>query len=311
MILRLLCPSGHVLDVDAQLAGRKIRCGACGAIIVAPLPSTGPRQKPPPQKPALRPPVKPPAAPPAKPDTKPIAKLPVGPPAKPVVKPQVAPPLKPPTADLAPAAAPSLHREPGMVAVPLPPIVEPSNAAAPPAEAAMRRPRRGLAITAWLRKLWPPADSHLPDNVTIPGKTERRTALQLAALLAVAALLDLLPIIGLRHADLRFAPPWALAAVFLAVLQFVYALWMINAPDWVSARVQMMVSALATTIYGMVMTLTMIMPVNRALILGLGEVRRSAPAWCGLMFLFMGAATWFCGRTSTRWRRSLTPPSKE
>ena len=107
------------------------------------------------------------------------------------------------------------------------------------------------------------------------------------------------------------APPWALAAVFLAVLQLVYAAWMINAPDWASARVQMVVCAVVTTIYGMLMTLTMITPVNHPLILGLGEVRRAAPAWCGLMLVLIGAATWFCGRTSAKWKRSLMPRSEE
>ena len=38
MILRLICPTGHVLDVDSQLAGRKIRCGACGKIMLVPQP---------------------------------------------------------------------------------------------------------------------------------------------------------------------------------------------------------------------------------------------------------------------------------
>ena len=43
MILRLICPSGHVLDVDAELAGRKIRCGACGKIMV--VPTVAPRER--------------------------------------------------------------------------------------------------------------------------------------------------------------------------------------------------------------------------------------------------------------------------
>ncbi len=137
-------------------------------------------------------------------------------------------------------------------------------------------------------------------------------ALQLAAVPAVAAIVGLLPVFGLGHANLLAAPPWALAAVFLAVLQLVYAAWMINVPDWASARVQMVVCAILATIYGMLMTLTMITPVNHPLILGLGEVRRAAPAWCGLMLVLMGAATWFCGRTSARWRRrSFTVEEKQ
>ena len=135
-------------------------------------------------------------------------------------------------------------------------------------------------LSPWLRKFWPAAERHLPADATIPGKAERRIALQLAAVPAVAALVSLLPV-GLGHANLLTAPPWALAAVFLAVLQLVYAVWMINVPDWVTARVQMFVCALFATIYGMLMTLTMITPVYRPLLLGLGEVRHTAPAWCG------------------------------
>lgn len=302
MIFRLFCPAGHVLDVDAQLAGRKIRCGACGAIMVVPIPLKGPAPKA-----AVRPQAAPPAKPPLRPAVKPVAK----PPARPIEKPQAAPQTKPATADLPRTPVPILSPEPGMVSVPVPPAAEPRGVAAPSPEAAVRRASLGLAIASWLRKLWPAAERHLPDNVTIPGKTEQRIALQLAAVLSVAALLDLLPVVGLGYVNLRVAPPWALAAVFLAVLQAVYALWMINAPDWAAARVLMVVCAIATTIYGMLMTLTMIMPVNRSLILQLGEVRRAGPAWCGLMFFFMGAATWFCGRTSARWRRSLTPRSEE
>ena len=112
------------------------------------------------------------------------------------------------------------------------------------------------------------------------------------------------------HANLFTAASWALATVFLAVLQLIYALWLINVPDWATARVQMVVCAILATLYGMLMTLTMITPVNNPLILGLGEYAR-APAWCGLMLTLMGAATWFCGRTSARWRRGLMPRSEE
>ncbi len=298
MILRLLCPSGHVLDVDARLAGRKIRCGACGKIMIVPLPVKGP--------------VRNPARPPAKPIIRPSAAPPVKPPAKPIVKPQAAPPAKPqpqppaqkPTAEPPPPTPPNLPREPGMVAVPLPPVEQPKHAAEVGEAAVARWRSLGLAFSSWLAKLWPVAERHLPADATIPGTAERRIALRLAAVPAGAALVSLLPVIA-GHANLLAAPAWALAAVFLAVLQLVYAAWMINAPDWAAARVQMVVCTIVTTIYGMLMTLTMITPVNHPLMLDLGGVRSAARVWCGLMLVLMGAATWFCGRASVKMEKSV------
>ena len=196
-----------------------------------------------------------------------------------------------------------------MVHVPLPAVRRPKPAVAVSEPAVVRRKVAAIAVPAWLRKLWPSTEKYLPADVTIPGEVERRAALRLAAVPVIAALASLVPVL-MGHANLFHAPRWALAAVFLAVLQLIYAAWMVNVPDWVSARVQMVVCAAATTIYGMVMTLTMTMPPNRPLSLDLGEIRHSAPGWCGLIFLLMGAATWFCGRTSAEWRRGLTPRGK-
>jgi len=249
--------------------------------------------------------------PPARPAGKPMANLPAAPPAKPTSKPPAAPQAKRATAEPPAATQPNLPREPGMVAVPLPAMEQPKRAATAGEVAIVRHRITGFASSSWLRKLWPPAEKYLPADATIPGKAEQWIALQLAVVLSVAALASATPVVIEGHANLLTAPRWALTAVFVATLQLVYAVWMINAPDWVSARVQMVVCAVVTTVYGMVMTLTMITAANHPLILGLGEVRRFAPAWCGMMLVLMGAATWFCGRTSARWRRSLMLRSEE
>jgi hypothetical protein len=310
MMLRLLCPSGHVLDVDAKLAGRKIRCGGCGKIMLVPGPAKAPPKKPAAGQadgPMVRPPAKPvvkQTAPLAKPVVKQAAPLPNS-----IAKPPAPPPAKRPTAEPPPATTPNLPREEGMVALPLPPVEQPEPAAMVGQATVARRRIMGFAIPSWLRKLWPPAEKHLPADVTMPGKAEQRIALQLAAVPAVVAVLSVAPVV-VSHVNLATAPPWALAAMFLAVLQLVYAAWMINAPDWASARVQMAVCAIVATIYGMLMTLTMVTPANHPLILGLEDVRHLAPAWCGLMLVVMGAATWFCGRISSRWRRGLMPQSQ-
>ncbi len=198
-----------------------------------------------------------------------------------------------------------------MVAVPLPPKPAPVEAAAVNETSVDRRAMAMAAFAAWRRKLWPAAETHLPADATVPGTADRRAALRLAAAPAACAALGLLPVLVTGHVNPFTAPPWALAAVFLAVLQWIYGAWMINVPDWASARVQMVVCAIITTIYGMVMTLTMIAPARRTLILGLDEVRRGAPAWCAIMLAVMGMATWFCGRASMQWKRRLEPGSDE
>jgi hypothetical protein len=166
-----------------------------------------------------------------------------------------------------------------------------------------------MVFRDWFRDRLPARPTHLPADVTEPGPEQRQTALRLAIAVAAPAVLSLLPVVLSGHANLLAAPPWALWAVLLAVVQLIYAGWMVNAPDWASARVQMIVCAAATTIYAMAMTLVLITPVNRPLILGLGEARRLAPGWCGVMFLLLGVATWYCGRTSARWRNKVPSPS--
>jgi hypothetical protein len=329
MILRILCPTGHVLDVDAQLAGRKIRCGACGKTMLVPGPIGGPLK---PERPSARRPAQTPGKPPEQ--TKPTA--PSGPAARPQtaappitqpVAPPTAPPLTPPRrqtappqleieADLAAAAArtqnddqpkrpPAGPPEPPDTNLP-PPTDDEENGE--PIGDALANPVNGRGLASWLRKLWPgarrlPPGATAPD-VTEPGKDEQRASLQMAAVTSLAAVLGSLPVVAMNHANLFAAPRWALAAVFLTVLQLVYAAWVINVPDWASARVLMVVCALVTTVYGMLMTLTMITPGAQPL-LGLGEARRAAPAWCGLMLVLTAAATWYCGRTSARWKARL------
>ena len=39
------------------------------------------------------------------------------------------------------------------------------------------------------------------------------------------------------------------------------------------------------------------------MILDMSEVRHSARAWCGSVWLVMSLATYVCGRVATRWRR--------
>jgi hypothetical protein len=425
MILRLICPTGHVLDVDSQLAGRKVRCGACGRIMLVPMPSgtkhaaaAKPPRKPlprtqpklPPDKPSIERPTAetplvttllsepPAAAPPPTAAESPSSAAPVyseSPAAEVVSEPpleldlaqqgqplsgiesaefplvdvlddSLPPPLfeSPSMVELLatePAAEPptiAFVRKPFASERPAMPSPEPPSevlaarptVAWPPAETtsitpapaedpevqqtqslplsrydqdrleprplsstaelmtdeAVTLPRsRGVEFLVWLRNRFPSHAAYLPDDAIEPSWAERRTARGLAAALAAIAVLNLLPVILSGHYNLLAAPPWAVLAVLLAVVQVVYAARLANAPDWSTVQVQMIVSASVTTAYAMLTTLALLTPSEKPLLFGLGEVRRLVPAWCGLMMLVMGGVTWYCGRTSAHWRREL------
>jgi hypothetical protein len=168
------------------------------------------------------------------------------------------------------------------------------------------RRSRGVEFLSWLHNHLPSRPDHIPADAIEPTWAEQRTARGLAAALAAAAVMSVVPIVLKSYVNLLAAPPWALWTVLLAAVQLIFAGWLANAPDWATVRVQMILSAAITTIYAMVMTLVLVTPQSRTLILGLDEVRHMAPAWCGIMFAVMAAFTWYCGRTSTHWRRQLT-----
>jgi hypothetical protein len=239
--------------------------------------------------------------------------------------------VNPPTAELPPSPAPTITPEPSMALLLPPPETEDSGEYEDSAshkpnghdddryapvpqpvtvgtyvdDAVTLRRSRGVEFLSWLYNHLPARPDHVPADAIEPSWAERRTARGLAAALAVVAVLSLLPVVLLRHVDLRSAPPWALWTVLFAAVQLVFAGWLANAPDWATVRVQMIVSAGLTTLYAMAMTLLLLTPSSRTLILGLDEVRPLGAAWCGLMFFLLGAATWCCGRTSTRWREQI------
>ncbi len=70
--------------------------------------------------------------------------------------------------------------------------------------------RRSLSAEffSWLSSHLPARPSHLPADAIEPSWTERRTAAGLAAVLAATALLGLLPVVVLGHANLLAAPRW-------------------------------------------------------------------------------------------------------
>jgi hypothetical protein len=75
---------------------------------------------------------------------------------------------------------------------------------------------------------------------------------------------------------------------------------MLNAPDWATAWVVMLVCALVATGYAVVTAMVLATPIDHPLIWDLAEVRRWATLWSAAVVVVMGLATYCCGRTSAR-----------
>ncbi len=141
------------------------------------------------------------------------------------------------------------------------------------------------------------ADGYQPD----PGKVTSIRWLGLA--LAALAIIGAAP----AHDHLAFigAPSWAQGILLLTTLQLFYIVWMVTLPDWSTAWVLMIVYASIAALYGFTLAVTSFTPVDRAMILDLTEVRRTAPAWCGAMLLFTFLGSFLCGRFSARWHKAF------
>lgn len=118
-------------------------------------------------------------------------------------------------------------------------------------------------------------------------------------------LFSVAPVLYRLQVNLATAPGWARAVVLLAALQAVYIGWMLSAPDWSTAWVVMLVFAGVSALYAVATAMAIATPPDRAMPLGLGEVRYSARAWCASVLAVMSLCTYLVGRFSTRWRRSF------
>jgi len=125
----------------------------------------------------------------------------------------------------------------------------------------------------------------------------------LGGVLSIAVVFSMLP--ALAHLNLQTAPGWARVVLLLGALQLFFIVWVVNEPDWASGWVLMLVFAGVSTLYGMATAMAIATPLDRPMLLGMGEVRASSGSWCGSMLLVMSLCTYLCGRASTRWRRSF------
>lgn len=135
-----------------------------------------------------------------------------------------------------------------------------------------------------------------------------QTVRWLAAFLGMVATFGALPALG--HANLATAPPWARLAILVAALQAVYVAWMVFAPDWSTVWVAMLVSAAVATLYAAATAIALATPLDAPLPLGMGDVRARLDRWCGAVLMLNALATYACGRTSVKWRRTVMPADR-
>ena len=145
----------------------------------------------------------------------------------------------------------------------------------------------------------------MPVDIYRPDQGRILTVKWLALFLAAAVAFSLIPVFYKMYLNLETAPGWARVILLMAALQAIYIAWMLSAPDWVSVWVVMLVFALVAAAYGMATALALATPLDKSMLLGMGEVRTSAKGWCGAVLLVMSLATYLSGRTSAKWRRAF------
>jgi len=142
----------------------------------------------------------------------------------------------------------------------------------------------------------------MPAGVYRADRGHVETVRWLAGVLGLLVLLAGLPALG--HLNVASAPGWARALLLITLLQIAYLAWMAILPDWSTVWVAMLVFAAVATLYALAAGLAVATPPDRALPLGLGEVRDKLARWSTAALLLGVLGTYLCGRTSVRWQRS-------
>jgi len=134
---------------------------------------------------------------------------------------------------------------------------------------------------------------------------KRQTVRLLALMLAAIALVGLTPVVWFGQLPMAPAPAWAVLVTFVAVLQLLYVAWLVVTPDWATLRVLAGGFLLVAIAYGLGWLLLVTAPPADILSLGLADHRRSAPRWCASVLLLNLLASYLCGQTAARWRRTV------
>lgn len=121
--------------------------------------------------------------------------------------------------------------------------------------------------------------------------------------------LGLVAMFGATPAMLHFraqpAPTWVWLAMFAAVLQGLFIVWMVVTPDWATLRVVTLFFLLVALGYGLVTLRALGASLDEPLPWGLDSVRPWAPRWCASVLLITTLGAYLCGHLSVRWRRAF------
>lgn len=334
MPIQFFCPSGHRLNAPESQQGKLIRCPACRQAAVVPTVTVsdlaekiaGDALGPPPPRPASAeetPPAAPAAAPlhqvtpaadppdspgpwndgehPAGPPPLPAAPTPAGPAADSVAAPEPeASPSEPPPRDSngdggPPAEPPPARRRRHGRRQRPPDPAAPGDRDAP-------KPLRVRRDTV-PRRTRPQRGPRLIGPDVVPPEPARVEATRwLALFLGLIALFSVGP--AAVHLNLAAAPGWARVVLLLAALEAAYVAWMLAAPDWSTAWVLMLVFAAGATLTATATAATLATPLDQPMPLGLGAIRRWAPAWFAAVMAVQGLGAYLAGRLSHRWHRA-------
>ena len=130
--------------------------------------------------------------------------------------------------------------------------------------------------------------------------------------MAVLALVGMIPGVleVVRHFqdfDSQGVESWAYFVFFFSGIQLAYAIYMVQLPDWSTARVVMIVSALVSVLYATFMGVALMAGADNAIIAALGlstqQTAGYVTPWCCMMTMLMSLLTYFLVRTTLRWQR--------
>ena len=93
--------------------------------------------------------------------------------------------------------------------------------------------------------------------------------------------------------------------MIVAVLQAIYIVWMLAVADFASVWVVMVVFALVSAAYAAATAIALATPLQKPMLLEMGQYRDQAPSWCGAVLLVTALATYLTGRIAARWRRAF------